>query len=137
MPPKRRKPFVPPKDVKAFWVAPHCGPGTLDPKDECGFCGRPGRECAAEASEAVAAHPDWLHDGCDMGNDDDDPDDGRACGGCGFWCKGCGRFWAQDSCGERFPGEMHAADGARQEVRDGKVYCVCGRQLARLREERP
>lgn len=126
---KKCKPFKPPKDIYQFWVAPHCGPGTLDPDEECGFCGLPGKECAAYESEKVALHPDEYHDG---GGGDKS---GDSCGGCGFWCKGCGRFWAQDSCGESMPGEMHAADGADQQIIGNGVFCRCGKQLARVRKK--
>ena len=132
---KRKKAFHPPKDIQQFWMAPHCGPGTLDPEEMCGFCGRTMRACAEAMSEAVRIYPNWNHDGCILGDGHDDPEELIACGGSGFWCSGCGRFWAQNSCGESFPGEMQAADGAQQVIRDGKVYCVCGKPLATLRPQ--
>lgn len=140
----RPKPVNPPRSIKKFWLAPHCGPGSLDDREECGFCGAPHHECAERTSEIVREHPDWLHDGAIMGDGQDDPEDEMGCGGSGFWCSGCGRFWAQNSCGENFPGFMQSADGARQQIRcvvpneeDGPktVHCVCGKQLARVRTE--
>ncbi len=124
-----------PKGVNVFWMAPHCGPGSLDPQEMCGFCGDTHEECARRMYEVVKAHPEWKHDGSIIGDGQDDSEDQMVCGGSGFWCSGCGRFWAQNSCGEAFVGEMPSADGAKQEIRDEKVYCVCGKQLATLRKE--
>lgn len=117
---RRPKPFTPPKDIKQWWLAPHCGPGTLDAEEHCGFCGRLVLDCARDMSEAVRLHPERDHY-----SHDETP-----CGGSGFWCSGCGRFWAQDSCGESYLGDMHSSDGAEQVVKDDKVYCVCGKHLA-------
>ena len=119
--------FKPPKDIKQWWCAPHCGPGTLDTSKECGFCGANVLDCAKQLSEAVKEHPEWNFDGIVNGNEHDDPD--SICGGSGFWCSGCGRFWAQNSCGESGTFEHHAADGVELELRDGKIYCVCGKWL--------
>lgn len=112
----------PPKDIKAWWRAPHCGPGSTDTTDDCGFCGRNVIECAEEHSESVNERHHQLGD--DAG-----------CGGCGFWCKGCGRFWAQGSCGESNYQEHVAADGAELYTRSGYVYCVCGKKLMKEYEE--
>lgn len=104
----------PPKDVTRFWQAPHCGPGTLDGTEICGFCGRSLIECADVNTESVAT----------TGAQD--------CGGAGLWCKQCGRFWAQDSCGECNPPYLRASDGAEMAVKGEWSYCVCGNRLAQI-----
>ncbi len=129
----KRKRFNPPKDVKQWWLAPHCGEGSLDPQEDCGFCGESHLDCALSMTLNVKAHPDWYHDLCEP---EQSPDDQQVCYGSGFWCGGCGRFWAQDSCGECYAlPEYHAADGLEIEVRDGKAFCVCGKQLAVIRPD--
>lgn len=105
----------PPRDVKQFWVAPHCGPGTLDGNDTCGFCGLPYLRCAERNSETIAE------------------EHRQECGGAGFWCKSCGRFWAQDACGSS--GDPRAADGAELSVQDGYACCCCGNRLFEYSEE--
>lgn len=112
------KKFARPKDVKVFWEAPHCGPGTLDPKEVCGFCGSEKGVCARNTSDSIR-HKDGE----------------MVCGGSGYWCYGCGRFWANDSCGETFGTEMKSADGARMTEKDGRVVCVCGTLLAKFESE--
>jgi hypothetical protein len=125
--------YTPPKDIKQWWCAAHCGPATEDTTECCGFCGRPVLECAKEFSKKIKQHPEWNHDGSILDAKHDDPEEEMACGGCGFWCHNCGRFWAQNSCGESGSNEHQAADGAELEVRDGRVYCVCGQWLMTMR----
>ena len=136
MPKPKQVKFEPPKDVRVFWRASCCGPATKDADDTCGFCGEANRDCAQAFSESVRKHPDWVHDGNILGDGQDDPEEheDRACGGCGFWCSGCGRFWAQDSCGGSSGEEHRAADNREMVVKDGLIYCVCGKQLMRQRE---
>ena len=122
----KRKPlpaFSPPNDVKTYWLAPHCGPGNLDPEEICGFCGEPQGVCAQKNSVALEM---TKREQCGV-------EQPESCGGSGFWCADCGRFWANDSCGERFGADYAAADGAALEYRENEdmVYCVCGHQLFR------
>jgi len=121
----------PPKDINQFWLAPHCGPGTLNTYETCGFCGRTHKECAMAFSDHINKHPDYSHDGDSLGDGQDDPE--VACGGSGFWCSGCGRFWAQNSCGENQMEDHQSSDDAKPVLRileDGRtaVHCVCGKQ---------
>ena len=127
--------YTPPKDINQWWCASHCGPATEDTSECCGFCGEPVLECAKSFSEKIEQHPERNHDGIIDGSPHDDPEDDMACGGCGFWCSGCGRFWAQDSCGESGSYEHHASDGAELARKDGKIYCVCGKWLMTERPE--
>jgi len=102
-----------PKDNKTWWLASHCGPGTLDSNEICGFCGDTCLGCAARNTESISA----VHE--------------ETCGGSGFWCKECGRFWAQDACGESNGEEHLSQDGAELSSKDGYVVCVCGNKLAK------
>jgi hypothetical protein len=124
---KKRKEFTPPTDITKWWKAPHCGPGSVDDTDECGFCGEPVIDCALEASKIVNDEHRQPGDG----------DYGEGCGGSGFWCYGCNRFWAQDSCGNNDYESHRASDGAELVLNDdtGFVYCPCGRQLMQYPEE--
>jgi hypothetical protein len=126
--------YTPPEDIKQWWCASHCGPATEDTSECCGFCGAPVLECAKEMSDKMRDHPEYNFDGSQLGISHDDPE-GLACGGSGFWCSGCGRFWAQDSCGESSTYEHQASDGAKLVRRDGKIYCVCGKWLMTERPE--
>jgi hypothetical protein len=114
--------FKPPTDVTTWWIAPHCGPGHTNRREICGFCGETCLDCALEATELVNGkhyQPGIVLEGHEDG-----------CGGSGFWCRGCSRFWAQDACGESNGSEHRAADGATLTVGDdGYVYCCCGRKL--------
>jgi hypothetical protein len=129
----KTKAFRPPEDIRQWWCAPHCGPGTLDTNGECGFCGANVIVCALALTDAVKHHPEWVHDGSILGDGHDDPEDQMACGGCGFWCHKCGRFWAQDSCGNNSGADHASADGLKLVVKDGNVHCVCGQLLMRVR----
>jgi hypothetical protein len=109
--PRKQAKFVKPTNVSTWWLAPHCGPATLDHSEICGFCGETYLDCALANSKSIAENHEEI------------------CGGSGFWCAGCKRFWAQDACGES-GWEMHqAADGARLTVQAGHAHCVCGRKL--------
>lgn len=103
--------FRKPKDATKWWMAPHCGPGTTDANAICGFCGQTHQQCAVANTEEMRKHHR------------------QACGGSGFWClnPNCGRFWAQDSCGESGYGEERSADGVSLIMSDNgkKVFCVC------------
>ena len=120
----------PPKDIKQWWLAPCCGPLSLDIDEECGFCGESHRKCAEEYSEFVKQQPTIY-----IGDPDrNTPRD--CCGGSGFWCSACGRFWAQDTCGNYELGDNRSADGVRQTIREDvdspegcKVSCSCGHFL--------
>lgn len=103
--------FTKPANIKQFWLAPHCGPGTLDPNDLCGFCGKTRQECAQANSESVRLHHK------------------QACGGSGLWCSYCGRFWAQDSCGESYNTDLQSVDGTALTEDKGYVKCYCGKRL--------
>jgi hypothetical protein len=130
------KDFIkPPKDIKQWWMTPCCGPGTLDSQELCVFCGETHQKCAELFSESVKLHPEWNHDGSILGTPNDDPEDQTTCGGSGFWCSGCERFWAADTCGNLSPEDMRACDKAKQKVRGRKVFCICGKQLATMRPE--
>ncbi len=118
--PKRKTPilksFKEPTDIRQWWLAPHCGPGSLDINEICGFCGCSRKVCA----ESAISSSDYI-----------------TCGGCGFWCsesKTCGRFWAQDACGERFEDDYLSCDGAKltdsfDEQGRRWITCCCGTQL--------
>lgn len=114
--------FKPPKDILRWWRAPHCGPGSLDTKDTCGFCGENVLKCARRWSRACKKDPSARECG------------ETCCGGSGLWCSGCGRFWAQDSCGECFFNELKAADGAELTLDGEQVICCCGKPLFRTFE---
>jgi hypothetical protein len=123
--------FVKPKDIKQWWIAPCCGPGSTDLKGhECGFCGKSGQECAENTSTIVAGVMQLVHEQGGGEKSVDNPDGPESCGGCGFWCQGCGRFWAGDVCGNSDIPFMRAADGAEMVVKGEDVHCVCGRKLA-------
>ena len=126
--------FKPPKDIYQFWLAPHCGPGTLDKDEICGFCGETHEDCAGEFSDKIQDHPDWVHDGNLLGDGQDDPEDKMACGGSGFWCSGCGRFWAQDTCGNHTAQDHLASDEQELVLTDSSIHCVCGKKLMRQRK---
>lgn len=102
-----------PKDNKTWWLASHCGPGTLDSKEICGFCGETYIKCAKKNTESIAD----VHE--------------ETCGGAGFWCMECGRFWAQDACGESNEIEHRSVDGEVLLMKGGYVCCVCGNKLAK------
>lgn len=113
--------FRPPTDVRTWWCAPHCGPGTLDSSGVC-ECGRTRFDCALAVTGAIKAGP-LVEDPQGLVPTE--------CFVSGFWCPGCGRFWANDSCMELFGAEYMASDGARLGY-DGKtrgVSCVCGHHL--------
>lgn len=115
--------FRKPTDPKQWWCAPHCGPGTTDHTEEC-ECGRTRYDCALETTRKIAAGG--------LVEATADGDQGDACFCSGFWCPGCGRFWAQDSCLERFGDEYEACDGAELTTGpDHTVACCCGRGLFR------
>ena len=99
-----------PKDNKTFWMASHCGPGTIDDSEICGFCGKTMGECARINTEAIK----------ETGDQD--------CGGSGFWCSACGRFWAEDSCGESNDEPYSSIDEKCSRV-DNTLYCCCGGKL--------
>jgi|ERR1700730_16661892 len=123
-----KRSFKPPKDIKQFWLAPHCGPGTLDPQDMCGFCGETRQECAKEATE-------FANEKHQLGPSKMGLGDNPTCGGSGLWCSECGRFWAQDSCGECDDLHLLASDGAEMKEKMGFAHCVCGKKLHKISEE--
>ena len=130
MPKRKRRIRKPPKDIKQWWQSPCCGPLTIDDAELCGFCGDNVLECARKHSDYVREHPELNHDGMQNGDDQDDPEDTMTCGGSGFWCSGCGRFWAQDTCGNYNGTDHEASDKAKLRVDENrKVYCVCGKWL--------
>ena len=105
-------------DSHTWWLAQHCGPGSTDAEELCGFCGEPMRVCAhLNTAEIRTRHRQF-------------------CGGAGFWCPKCGLFWAQDVCGERFNAEFSNANPElKLTVKDGKVLCSCGEYLFDFEEE--
>lgn len=112
--------FTKPTDVRTWWCAPHCGPGTTDSAEEC-ECGLSRFDCALGVTEKIKAG--GVVEGSTDGTD-------TACFVSGFWCHSCGRFWANDSCMERYGPEYEAADGAELNLAlGGKVSCVCGQEL--------
>ena len=100
-----------PDDNKTFWLTSHCRPGTPDENEICGFCGETYGDCAGRCTESVK--------------------NGRSieCGGSGYWCPECGRFWAQDVCGESYNGDLQCQDGTEQIVKDSHVFCSCLNKL--------
>lgn len=58
----------------------------------------------------------------------------RICGGSGLWCRQCGRFWANDVCGESYNAELQSVDGAELTEVDGYVTCCCGKRLFKVEE---
>jgi len=105
-----------PKDNKTWFLAAHCGDGTLDDDEFCGFCGETHAECAKRCTEHQRDHMEQV------------------CGGSGFWCynPGCGRFWGQNSCGECDNDGWYSQDGAEVRISQGYVLCVCGQRLYRI-----
>jgi hypothetical protein len=88
-----------------WFMNPHCGPAE-GPDEICGFCGRKNLACAEECTESIK-------------------EDNRLwCGGAGFWCHNCGKFYPNDSCGETY----WAVEGIL-EVKEGFAYCSCGQKL--------
>lgn len=126
------KQFNPPTGIKQWWEAPHCGSGSTNTAGVCGFCGDPVLDCAKRFSAFLRnASPEDLEDMNKHTWGGHSKKHDYPCGGCGFWCSGCGRFWAEDSCGEASPDMYSAADGAELETReDNFVYCVCGKMVA-------
>ncbi len=121
---------IPPKDIKQWWQSDCCGPCTEDTSEHCGFCGKPVLECARKHSDYVRDNPGLNHDGSILGDGYDDPEDTMTCGGSGFWCSGCGRFWAQDSCGNHCGSDHLSSNGAKlQTDKNRKVFCSCGKWL--------
>jgi hypothetical protein len=127
---KRKRPpaFVKPADPTVFWIAPHCGPGSTDPSDRCGFCGEKYIDCALACTAAANA-------GLVVTGNGDVDERANVCGGSGFWCNGCKRFWAQDSCGESDGLEHRCADGSKLTAVNGRAACPCGRLLMKLVKE--
>jgi hypothetical protein len=123
---------IKPRDIKAFWKAPHCGEGSLDLDEECGFCARSQRECAEQLTDFFRNADDCQRKNYAYsmnGEGDLDGPGGCLCGGSGFWCTGCGRFWAQDSCGNLNGSAHKAADGNKLQRIGEKVLCVCGKLI--------
>lgn len=101
-----------PERIDQWWIRSHCGPGTLNDQDLCGFCGEQYRDCAQNCTESI-------RDNGVMG-----------CGGAGFWCHHCNRFYPQDVCGEcHYASEYVSVDGKSLIEREGKIYCVCAGYL--------
>ena len=113
-------------DIYTFWKASHCAPGTTDPTDLCGFCGETNAECYKKHTAHIAEHHK------EAGGDGEV----EACGGSGFHCPKCNRFWAQDACGNSGGYEHQSADGKHLHIEDTytldgirtgiKVSCICG-----------
>ncbi|HUW47739.1 MAG TPA: hypothetical protein VMW36_03230 [Patescibacteria group bacterium] len=108
---------------KKFWIASHCGNGTEDENEICGFCGLTYGDCARKCTEEIKANNKMV------------------CGGGGHWCPSCGRFWAQNVCGELYDGELMCKDNTEMIVTDdtddeaGGVFCSCGHFFYEFREE--
>ena len=100
-----------PKDDKTWWLMSHCGPGTLNEKDLCPFCGRTYKKCAEICTKLIKENHEQI------------------CGGSGFWCPKCGLFYPQDSCGETYDSEYQTWSGKQIIVKDNKVFCHCGEYL--------
>lgn len=122
-----KKEFKPPTDVSQWWRAPCCSPGTADKTKTCGFCGENVIDCALEATPIV--NEKHLQPG-----DGDVRSEG--CGGSGFWCLGCKRFWAQDCCGNCDYEGHQCSDGSSLSVVEGFVTCPCGHKLMREQPDR-
>lgn len=104
-----------PTDITQWWMRPHCGPGSLNPEAQCGFCGETHQQCATNCTQELKAGKP-LRD---------------FCGGSGFWCTECNRFWPQNGCGECFdPSDFVACDDKELTTVDGYVTCTCGNKLA-------
>ncbi len=103
-----------PTDVTKFWILGHCGlPTTQDETEQCGFCGEMYHDCSLNNTRSIK----------EKGQED--------CGG-GFWCHGCNRFWANDTCGNYMGDSKVACDGAElvwAENTGNFVYCCCGQKL--------
>jgi hypothetical protein len=105
-------------DSYTWWMASHCGPGSTDKGELCGFCAEPQERCAQNNTDSIKiSHKQW-------------------CGGSGFWCPSCGLFWAQNICGELFNAEFRNANPElRLTEKDGKVLCSCGEYLFDFEDE--
>ena len=110
------------RDVNKYWKEKCCAPAFFDPADGCGFCDDTAGACAEKCSEAANA-------GLIVTGNGGVPGRSPVCGASGFWCRGCGRFWAQDTCGNHECEDHAAADGAKLTVVSGHVRCVCGKRL--------
>lgn len=124
--------FVKPGDIHTWFRLPHCGSGSTNTKDICGFCGETNEACAKELTEEVRKGRFFYTIG--VGNN-------LSCGGSGFWCPGCNRFYAQDSCGNYELDSMVSTDGANPlsvevpgEPSHRQVSCICGYKLGVLDE---
>jgi hypothetical protein len=137
----KKKAFQPPTDVKQFWVAPHCGPGTLDINETCGFCGDSHQECAQKFSDFLRNASEVLllaYSKTMFGDHRDIEKMGIECpcGGSGFWCSKCGHFWAQDSCGDSGGTSHQSCDGDSLDFDDNNnVLCVCGNRVMIEKDE--
>jgi len=99
--------FDSPKDPKQFRIESHCANGNIHGQDTC-ECGLKQIDCAHKCSDHIKEHHEIL------------------CGWSGFWCHGCGIFYANDTCGETF----WIAEDILELRDDGYGYCRhCGAKL--------
>lgn len=99
-------------DSHTWWMASHCGPGSVDSSDICGFCGQSAETCAKQNTNSIKDNHFQF------------------CGGSGFWCTACGLFWAQDACGELYNTELRNVNpDLHLYEADGIVHCSCGNAL--------
>lgn len=94
-----------------WYQNPHCA-DPEGPDDLCGFCGEKNLKCAETCTESIKS------------------ENQLACGGAGFWCHACGKFYANDTCGETY----WTAEGILEE-KEGFAYCKCGQKLYDVRLE--
>lgn len=124
-----------PTDPKQWWEASCCGPLTIDINEMCGFCGDNHKECANKFSAFLKTATDPQLEGLNKSSFGYPPDDMEIpCGGSGFWCSGCGRFWAQDTCGNYNGSAFCSSDDQELKLNDDNVFCVCGKKLMIERE---
>lgn len=127
--------FTPPQDITAWWCAPHCDVGCTDSEQTCPFCERTRKDCADEFTGWLSAATDRMVHALVTGGWDDGyllREEPCACSG--FWCV-CGRFWANDDCGNLDPQSHRASDNVRMMELEGRLYCPCGRALFYARKE--
>jgi hypothetical protein len=110
--------------LDSWWKAPHCGSGSKDPHTICGFCGEESWKCARATSEFYAeATEEQLRQ---QSLSEAGEADSLICGGGGFWCPKCSRFWAEDSCGNSIGVEHQSSTGEELRLEGEDVYCPCG-----------
>jgi hypothetical protein len=94
------------KDPKEWWIRSHCGPGSKDLNYFC-ECTKTGPDCAKANTEFIHKHQKQL------------------CGGSGFWCWNCGKFYPNNVCMEVFDDEYQCIDGSILTKKQKYFYCGC------------